>query len=505
MKRWSIWIGVILIVAAAGAGAYYYFLQDKETTAAAPSAMTVKATKGSIEVKVSGTGTVEANERASVTAGVSGTVKSLGFKEGDTVKKGQVLVTFENADMSSQIGKLDITLKKQQLQMEQYQTQYKEAIGTEDEEQRKKSITNDIEMLKLEIAQNESDRKDLVAQQSEVKQVIAPVGGQVTTSTIAVGDELQPNAAVAEIVNYKALKFVIQVDELDMPKMKVGQAVQVNLNAIADRTIEGTVEELAKEGTASNGVAAYEVTIGLKDIEGVIAGMSGQADIVIESKEDIVVVPASAVLEMRGKSYVRVPSAGSSSASGGNGEQRPGLEGGGGQFPSGEAFNGPNGVPPEGGFGGAEGERPERQPNAAADGQSTRQPNAAADGQSTRQPNAAAGGQSTRQQNPAVGGAQSSRQPGAAMGGQLKEVTAGISDENYVEIVSGLSEGDEVLVALPQGTVGSSSQSSQQQMPGMFFGGGAGGSGGGFPGGGGFQGGGMTRTGGAGGFGGGGR
>jgi|GEM_PF-4735543 len=73
------------------------------------------------------------------------------------------------------------------------------------------------------------------------------------------------------------------------------------------------------------------------------------------------------------------------------------------------------------------------------------------------------------------------------LGGQLKEVTVGLSDETYVEIVSGISEGDTVLVPLPQGTVGTAPSSAGTEM---MFPGGMGGNFGNF-GGGGFGGGGQ--------------
>ncbi|MFF2092576.1 efflux RND transporter periplasmic adaptor subunit [Paenibacillus sp. NPDC058174] len=480
MKKWTLWIGVIVILVAAGAGAYYYFFRDKAAETQKPAAQTVKATKGNIEVKISGTGSVTADSRATVMAGTSGTVKSVGFKVGDIVKKGQVLITFESADVSSQIKKMELSIKKQDMQMEQYQTQYKQATGTENEDAQKESIVNNIEMLKLDMEQNKADLADLYEQQSEVKQVTAPIGGQITTGDIAVGDELQGNATVAEIVDYSALKFKIQVDELDMPKMKVGQAVRVNLNALPDETFEGKVEELAKEGTSSNGVAAYDVTISLAETKGIIAGMSGQADIVIDSKKDVVVVPVAAVLQMMGKSFVRVPDD-SSTAAGTQGSQ----QGAG----SGQA--------------GAQG------------GQATK----AAEGtEGTQGPQSNQGTQGTQSGRTGVAAGsgaapgrtgQANRMPGAALGGKMVEVTTGISDETYVEIVSGLKVGDSVLIALPQGTVGTGTSSSQQQMfPGGMggmggFSGGAGGFGGGAGGFGG-GGGGMTRTS-SGGFGGGGR
>lgn len=421
MKRWALWIGILIVFVAVGAGAYYYFARDEGSTTQVPTSQTMKASRSNIEVKISGTGTVTVDSRATVTAGTNGTIEKLGFKVGDTVKKGQVLVVFETDDVSGQISQLELSMKKQKLQMTQYETQYKEATGTEKEADTKQSIENSMELLKLDMEQNEQSLSDLYEQQADTAQVVAPIDGKITASDVADGDEVQGNAVIAEIVDYTALSFVIQVDELDIPQMKVGQAAHVHLNALPDTTFEGTVAELAQEGTASNGVAAYDVTIALSNIDGIIAGMSGQADIIIESKQDVVVVPVDAVVELRGATFVRVPGTGSTAT----------------------------GVAPTGGTQETQGENGRR-------------------GSGT-QAGAAAGGMT--------------RPGGMQMEGQLHEVTIGISNETYVEIVSGLEEGDSVLIPLPQGTVGTTSSQTQTQtaFPGGF--GGMGGGGGGFAGG----------------------
>ncbi|MCA0757506.1 efflux RND transporter periplasmic adaptor subunit [Paenibacillus sp. N4] len=447
MKRWALWIGVVIVLAAAGSGVYYYYFMRGEAAAVQTStSRTVQAGRSDIEVKISGSGTVNADSRATVTAGTNGTIEKLGFKAGDKVKKGQVLAAFEMEDVSIQIRQLELNMKKQELQMTQYETQYKEATGTENEAETKQSLTNSMELLKLDIEQNRQSLDDLYEQQEETLQVVAPIDGTVTASDIEAGDEVQGSAVIAEIVNYEALTFVVQVDELDIPDLKLDQTAKVHLNALPDKVYEGKVVDIAKEGTASNGVAAYDVTVSLTDIDGIIAGMSGSIDIVIESKQDVVVVPADAVVEMRGATYVRVPgAAGAQGAADGAQQGTAGAQGAAGGAQQGAA--------------GAQG---------AAGG--TRQGATGAQG--------AAGGQRT---NGAAAGGNTARAGGMQMEGQLVAVEVGISDETYVEIVSGLKEGDSVLVPLPQGTVGTAAAQTQTQImaPGGF-----GGMGGQFPGGG---------------------
>lgn len=561
MKKWTLWLGIIIILAAAGAGAYYYyFMRDDKATAESPIAVTARAIKGDIKTSISGTGSVEANSRETVTAGKSGTIATLSFKEGDKVKKGQVLATFEDNDnYDDQIESINKNITKVKDQIADKQEEYKNAIGTENEEQSTKSIKDEIDDLQSSIDDYNDQLQGIYEDQAkEVKQVVASIDGEVTTSDVAVGDEVQANTTIAEIVDYTHLEFVTSIDELDIPNVKLKQTAQITLSAITDRTIEATVSDIAKEGTSSNGSASYSVSLLLNDIDGVMVGMSGQADITTQSSTGAILVPVNAVVEFGGKSYVRVPGTGSTTGAngttgrtGGSGQgQRPnsatgnettaagGWQGGngGGRFQGGaggtggtggqgnDRFQGgtgtgtttaaggqgggrnmtaadstnqggtvPGGTAPSGG--GAAGTAPSGTSQGGANG-GTGQGAApgSVPGGNAQGSNGASGGQNGQGGR---GGAGAQMRESITLGGQLKEVTVGISNETFVEIKSGLAEGDSVLIPVATGAQGMGSSATQQQQT-QQFGGFGGGFGGQFPaGGGGFggTGGGNVRTG----------
>ncbi|NIK71046.1 efflux RND transporter periplasmic adaptor subunit [Paenibacillus sp. BK720] len=552
MKKWTLWLGIIIILAAAGGGAYYYYyMRDDKATTETPLAVTARAIKGDIKTSISGTGSVEANSRETVTAGKSGTIATLSFKEGDKVKKGQVLATFEDNDnYDDQIESINKNITKTKDQIADKQEEYKEAIGTENEEQTTKSIKDEIDDLQSTIDDYNDQLQDIYEDQAkEVKQVIAPIDGEVTTSDISVGDEVQSNTTIAEIVDYTHLEFVTSIDELDIPQVKLKQTAQITLSAITDRTLEATVSEIAKEGTSSNGSASYSVSLLLNDIDGVMVGMSGQADIVTEQSADAVLVPVNAVVEFGGKSYVRVPGTGSgtgtgaagsgtapSGTTGQQGQRSQGAQGatsneaaaaGGWQGRGGAGGNGVGSGRFQGAGGGAataEGGQGTGRNIAAADGGNQSgtgtTPGGAASGGGAAPGGAAQGtapGSNAQGGTGAAGGRGGSKQGGSGasngqggrngmasqlresitLGGQLKEVTVGISNETYVEIKSGLAEGDQVLIPVATGAQGMGSSATQQQQ--QQFGGFGGGFGGSFPaggfGGGGFGGGGgNVRT-----------
>ena len=481
MKKWTIGLSIFIILAAAGAGAYYfYFVKDKEAAGVTPSSRTVTATKGSIVKQISGTGSVAANSRETITAGKSGTIATVNVKKGDKIKAGQVLVTFESADdYDDKITTLEKNITKVQQSIDGYQQEYKEAIGTENEEAAKESLEKNMEDANEEIADYEDQLQDIYDEQAKEEKVVsASIDGEVTEMDIEAGDEVNSNTTIATIVDYTKLEFVTTVDELDISSVKVGQAVDLSLSAITDKTIDAVVSEIAIEGTSNNGSSSFEVNILLKDIEGVKVGMSGEAAITIASKENIVLVPVNAVVEMGTRSFVRIPgeNGGETGAAASSGQQS-GRSGGQSSTAGGQpgAATGQSGAA---GQAASEGRRA-----AAAAGQT------GASGETS----AAAGG------GFAAGGRAGGRMADA-LGGQLVAVTTGLSDENFVEIVTGLEEGDSVLVPIAQGTQGMGTDSEEMTMQqGGFPGGGMnfpGGMGGGGMVNGGTGGGGMRSTGG---------
>src|SRR5690606_24526049 len=105
------------------------------------------------------------------------------------------------------------------------------------------------------------------------------------------------------------LQIVVGVDELDISKVKVGQPASILVEALPDQKFTGKVTEIAQEGTATSGVATFDVTIMLDDSTNLRAGMSAEATIIVEQKADALYLPIEAVQSIGGRYFVMVRSA----------------------------------------------------------------------------------------------------------------------------------------------------------------------------------------------------
>ncbi len=275
--------------------------------------------------------------------------------------------------------------------------------------------------------------------------ITAPISGKVIQKTMKAGEKLDNSTtktSMAIIADMSTLVFEISVDELDISDIAEGQEVEITADALEGHTFSGYVDNVSIVGTAQNGVTSYPVKVVVNDGEasGLIPGMNVNASIVVESRENVLTVPLSAV--NRGNLvYVKKNGSGKNKTS--EEVQAP------------EERNGTPVMNRESGETANE-EKPENNmpiPGNAENVQDT-VPKDAQKAVEKMQKNIPDGFEAVR-------------------------VEVGLSDDNNVEIISGLSEGDIVLLSDKT----SSSSNNQNEMGGMP-GGGMPGGGGGMPGGG---------------------
>lgn len=454
MKKKKVLLWTIgLVVVATAAILVYTFLPDKNSQAAEVPVNTATVTKGDIVVSVSGAGSVTATETGKVKTKEAGTVAEVLVKEGDLVKKGQTLITFEGEDLSDNLKQEQTSLASLQEDLQDKQEQYKKQAVAGASEDELSSSKRSIEKAKTDIENQIEKIASVEEDMIPPDPLTAPIAGTITTLNIASGDKAMDGSELIVITDYANLSVIVQVDELDIPTVEVGMPATVSLDALPDTEFQGTVTAIANEGTASNGVSLFDVTVGLTSSEGVRVGMSSEVSITTDEKRDVLIVPIEAVQERNGKYTVAIPTTSGSSETSTDAGQMPNARGGGAM---------PSSAPDARGGG--------TMPSGAPD----------ARGGGTMPSGAPDAGD--------MGTTQSGRNRGNSTQ-QMVSVEVGIHDESSIEIVSGLSEGDKVIIPTVISTqTGTTSTEMQRQggmggMGGADFGG-AGFSGGGFSGGG---------------------
>lgn len=133
----------------------------------------------------------------------------------------------------------------------------------------------------------------------------APFAATVTDVGILVGDQASPSKVAFRLDDLSRLLVDVRVSEVDINRISIGQAVRLEFDAILDKTYNGQVTEVARNGTVTQGVVEFIVTVELIDAdEDVRAGMTAAVNIVVEELNDVLLVPNRAVRAVEGSRVV---------------------------------------------------------------------------------------------------------------------------------------------------------------------------------------------------------
>lgn len=165
--------------------------------------------------------------------------------------------------------------------------------------------TLDIRAKELIVAQRKNDVSEAYKKVSDYL-ARAPFDGVVASLVAEVGDSVTQSTVLGTIITNKKIAE-ISLNEADISRVTVGQKVVLTFDALSEVTIDGVIAEIDTIGTNSQGVVTYTVKVVFDEKETRIKpGMTVTADIVLEQKENTLVVPNEAIKTVKGKKIVSV-------------------------------------------------------------------------------------------------------------------------------------------------------------------------------------------------------
>jgi multidrug resistance efflux pump len=172
----------------------------------------------------------------------------------------------------------------------------------------------EIRDLELAIEQAQIDLQEAESDLANAR-LRAPIDGTITTLDAGVGEKVTADISAAiYIADLTQLELTVDVSEVDVTKVYVGQPAQIKLDAFPDRSYSGEVTRIAPTSNADSGVVNYEVAILLDslNLDGVKASMTAVATIADDVNQQTWLVPTSAINEFEGETTVTVMRNGSS-------------------------------------------------------------------------------------------------------------------------------------------------------------------------------------------------
>ncbi len=317
---------IIIIVALLIIGGGYYWYKKSHPSTAPVQYVTAAAEKGTLTTSVSASGNVIVDQSATVDPTITGTVANLAVNVGDKVVKGQLLFNIVNDQLGVSVSQAQTSYQSSLSSLESAHASVKQAKATyeADKKSSASSRQKSADKEKIDAAEaSETSAQQSVAsalanlnyqsEQGGKRRVVAPISGTVNSVNIKNGDDLSKLSSGSSrqvpiiIGDLGTIKAQVQVNEVDVPMVNIGQKAMLTFNAIDGLSVSGKVEKMDSLGTLTSGVVTYNVTIGFDSLDPRIKPeMSVSAAIITGLKQDIIIVPNSAVKSQNGGSYVQV-------------------------------------------------------------------------------------------------------------------------------------------------------------------------------------------------------
>jgi HlyD family secretion protein len=336
-------IGLALAILLIGAGSTAVLKKPKLI----PSEKIVTVERGDIARSVVARGRIEPLSKVAVKSKANGIIKALLADVGDAVKAGQILAELDKEDLQAQVREAKATLDAEQANLqaaiaaearaqieaanpelefarrdyERAQGLFKEKIASQqqlDDADRAYAVSRNRQQLLDAIARSGSAQADqararVAAAKASLDRaeetlsyatIRAPFSGIVLTRPTEVGD------AVSSILNMGSAATLIMtlgdvssvyikgdVDEADIGKASCGQRVRTKVESFPGDSFEGIVKRIDPMGKELNNVTTFEVRVTISNPQGKLrANMTANAEIVLEEKKNVLLVPEAALV-----------------------------------------------------------------------------------------------------------------------------------------------------------------------------------------------------------------
>ncbi len=294
---------IILVVIVIIIGVFIVFNSTKDKEKPIPVQID-KVKKDRIVQTVNASGSLIPITQVKISANVSARIINIAVEEGDTVKKGDLLVELDRTQYEAAYERSLSVVESNKANRKKVRSDLKRIKALYDN-----GLTSEAE-LEAAIAQNELAESQVVQSEAMLKQALddlnktrieAPMDGIVTSlqkeiGEIALGSVFQEDVILI-ISDMSKMKVKVEVDETDVVNVNIGDTSNIEIDAIPDTVFKGVVSEIAHSAT-TRGLGTQEQVTNFEVEVSVIGqdkrfrpGMSSTVDIITEVRDSAIVVP----------------------------------------------------------------------------------------------------------------------------------------------------------------------------------------------------------------------
>lgn len=253
---------------------------------------TIKAVKGEITTTRTFAGTLEGTEQSSIVARISERITGINAGINDYVKKGQIVFLLDKTGPTSVYLQTKANLDNLEKEVARMQALYNEGAISQ---QALDQVKTGYEVAKA----------NFEAARSTVE-LASPIGGMLTTLNVNTGDWVTPGKELAIVANISQMIIKFTVNETEIGKVKTGGRVKIEPEFDKEYATEGSIYEISR--AASSDSRSFTVKARFPNVKDswYKPGMFINAGLVLDSKKDILTIPAAAVVYAENKKTVFV-------------------------------------------------------------------------------------------------------------------------------------------------------------------------------------------------------
>ena len=276
-----------MIVAAVAVKAGIDFYAAREDAAVATPRLT-KVERGDIVSLVAATGTIRPVNQVDISSKITGQLKEVRVAENEAVKTGQVLVVLDDTRLKAQVSQAREKLSNAAINFERNNRLH--AIGAVSEQQL------DNSRMEYNVAQANYDE---VVSQLDESVITSPLDGVVIGKPLPAGQMVAQGISnpmvILTIADMSKMQIEAQVDESDIGKVAVGQAVNFTVDTYQGKTFTGVVSKVSQQATTTQNVVYYTVTVDIDDATGLKPSMTARLSIETGESKDALTIPLAAL------------------------------------------------------------------------------------------------------------------------------------------------------------------------------------------------------------------
>ncbi|MGB0909504.1 MAG: efflux RND transporter periplasmic adaptor subunit [Nitrospirales bacterium] len=334
MKKWTI---ILIVILALSVGGLAWVFSPLSGTANTPqdSPKLITVTQGSIQTQVSETGTIEPSNTVEIKSQFSGEVTQLLVAAGQYVEADQLLAIIRQeprearqvAQLRASIQEERINVDKAQRELLRMQSLFEKGFiarkerESAEQEQRRTLVRLELAERQLLLALGGNQdlytrylTKQLSPNRPEEFQMQSPSSGTILEVLVQPGEIITSGTATVgggtvlmRVADLSRMVVKAQINEVSIARVKVGQPVDIRLDALLQQEFQGTVLNISTQGVKTDNIVTYDVTIAIeKPTPDLRPMLTANIDIVTETLNDVLTIPLETLQAKGGDDIVEI-------------------------------------------------------------------------------------------------------------------------------------------------------------------------------------------------------